>query len=153
MADFTFAHEVGDRRGDLFDRYGGVDPVLVIEVDHVGAQAAQRPFDRAAYLLRTAVESLLAVLHLNPEFRGHDHLAAYRGEGLADQLLVGVRPVDLGRVEEGDALLVGAADQRDHLPFVGGGSVAVAHAHAAQADGRNFRTAFSQFSVFHNFGF
>ena len=53
----------------------------------------------------------------------------------------------------GDALLVGAADLRDHLPFVGGVSVAVAHAHAAQADGRNFRTAFSQFSVFHNFGF
>jgi hypothetical protein len=61
-----------------------------------------------------------------------DHLLAQRSEGLAHELLVVERPVDLGGVQEGDALH-GAAQHLDHLiavPRVR--TEALAHTHAAE---------------------
>ena len=48
-------------------------------------------------------------------------------------------PIDLGGVEEGDAALDRVADERDHLVVVAGRPAAVAHAHAAEAEGRDLR--------------
>jgi hypothetical protein len=42
-------------------------------------------------------------------------------ERLADQLFVRVRPVDLGRVEERDAMVVRRADDLDAQPAIGWG--------------------------------
>ena len=71
-----------------------------------------------------------------PAELGRDHhLVPVRGERLADELLVGVRTVDLGGVEEGDAAVHSGADQRDHLLPVRLVAVAAGHAHAAQPDG------------------
>ena len=75
------------------------------------------------------------------ELGGDHHLVAERGERLADELLVRERAVDLGRVEEGDAALDGRPDEGDHLLLVGSRAVAVAHAHAAEPDGRDFQVS------------
>ena len=45
-------------------------------------------------------------IDVEPELGGDHHLVADRRQRLADELLVGERPVDLGRIEEG------------HTPFV-----------------------------------
>ena len=78
-----------------------------------------------------------AVLEVEAEL-GRDHdLVADGRERFADELLVRERTVDLGGVEERDAALDGGADQRDHLLPVGERRVALAHAHAAEADCRD----------------
>src|SRR5687767_8512188 len=69
-----------------------------------------------------------------PNLVRDQHLVLIRGERLAHQLLVGVRTVDLGSVEEGHPAIHSGADQRDHLLPVRLVAVAAGHAHAAEPD-------------------
>ena len=41
-------HQLGHRADGFLDRDVGIDPVLVEEVDVVGAESLERPLDRAA---------------------------------------------------------------------------------------------------------
>ena len=84
-----------------------------------------------------------------PNFVAMTTLPAEGRERLADELFVRERAVDLGGVEERDAALDGRPDQRDHLLLVGGRTVAEAHAHAAEAEGRDFQVAAPQAAFFH----
>ena len=150
MQDFSFTDQVADRPGNLFDRHLGIDAVLVVEVDMVGTQPFQRAFDRPANLFRTTAERLPPLrVDPNAEFSGYDHLVANRRECLADQLLIGKRPVTLRRIEKGNTLFVSPADQGDHLVSVCRRTVAVAHTHATQSDGGHLQFSVSQFPVFH----
>ena len=90
-------------------------------------------------------------LEVEPELGGDHHLVAERGEGLADELLVRERAVDLGGVEERDAAFDGRPEQRDHLLLVHGRAVGEAHPHAAEADGRDFQVAVPEFALLHVF--
>ncbi len=72
------------------------------------------------------------------ELGGDDHPVADGGQRFADQLFVDERAVDLGRVEERHAAFDGGMNQGDHLALVARQAIALAHAHAAQADGRDF---------------
>src|SRR5262245_54827155 len=83
---------------------------------------------------------------LEPELGGDYHLSALRSEGLAHELLVGQRAVDLGGVEEGDAAVDGRPDQGERLLLVHGRSVAEAHSHAAGPERRNLQVALSKFT-------
>ena len=56
-ADLALAHEVGHRAHDVLDRHGGVDAVLVEEVDAVGGEPAERALDGLADVLRPAVHA------------------------------------------------------------------------------------------------
>ena len=56
-AHLALANEVGHRAHDVLDRHGGIDAVLVEQVDVVGAEAAQRALDRLADVLRPAVDA------------------------------------------------------------------------------------------------
>ena len=60
-------------------------------------------------------------------------MVADRRERFADQFLVDVRSINLSRIEEGDALLVGGPDDIDALSFVRSRSIVGADAHAAKA--------------------
>ena len=107
-----------DRAGDVLHRHFGIDAVLVEQVDVVGAEPAQRAFDRLADVLGPAVDvgaDLLAVLEAEAELGGDHHLVAPALQRAAEQLLVRVRAVDLGRVEEGAAELDGAVQRGDRL--------------------------------------
>ena len=55
-------------------------------------------------------------------------MIADRRERFADQLLVDVRTINLSGIEEGDALLVGGADDIDTLSFVRSRSIVGADA-------------------------
>src|SRR5205823_6833943 len=97
-----------------------------------------------------------AVLHLlpagitsDPELRGDHHVRAQGLQRLANQLFVGVRTVDLGGIEERDAAFDGRADERDHRLLVRWDTVALAHAHAAEPEGRDLEIAVSKFALLH----
>jgi len=86
-----------------------------------------------------------------PELGGDHDLVTYRGEGLADEFLVEVGPVDLGGVEERDTAVHRGPDEPDHLlPVPGVGAVALAHPHAAKPDRRDHQVM-SQGPLFHRY--
>ena len=83
---------------------------------------------------------------------GGDHdLVADRGERLADEGLVGERPVDLGGVEERDAEVDRFADDVDAVLFGNVEAVGVAQAHAAEADGGDVEAAGAEGATTHGF--
>jgi len=61
-----------------------------------------------------------------------------------------VASLDLGGVEERDALLDRRPDQGNHLLPVTRRAVTVAHAHAAQPEGRDFQITFAKCALLHN---
>jgi hypothetical protein len=71
-----------------------------------------------------------------PSELGGDHHAIPDGlQRLADKFLVGERAVDLGGVEKRHSFVHGGTDDLYHFLLVPSGAVAMAHAHAAEADG------------------
>jgi hypothetical protein len=98
---------------DLFDREVRIHPMLVEQVDDVRAEPAQRRLRDAADLLRTAVETHhRAVTDVPAELRRDHYPVADRLQSLAYELLVDVGAVDLGGVEQGDALVDGVPQHR-----------------------------------------
>ena len=120
----------------LLDRRVRVDPVLVVEIDVVDAEALEAAFDRLPHVVRAAVDPSAPWGRgaLDAELGGDHDAVAPALDGAADEFLVGVRAVHVGRVEEGDAELERAVDGGDRLGLVPAG-VELAHPHAAQPDG------------------
>jgi len=113
--------------------------VLVEQVDGVGPQPAQRPVNGGADVVGPAGDAgLVAVLVEREPELGCDHdPVAHRLQRLPHQLLVVEGPVDLGSVEQGDAPLDRAAEEGDHLVAGRARTERLAHAHAAQPEGRD----------------
>ena len=119
VGDLAGVDELLDGAGDVLDRHVGVDAVLVEQVDAVDVQPAQGVLDGGADVLGAAVQAGgAAAVEGEPELGGDHDLVADRSQRLADELLVGERPVDLGGVEEGDAEVDGGADERDAVLLV-----------------------------------
>src|SRR6266571_2086797 len=55
----------------------------------------------------------------------------------------------VGGIEECDAAFDGGADERDHRLLVRWETVALAHPHAAEPEGRDFEIALSKFALLH----
>lgn len=106
-----------DRPSHLFDRHVRINAMLVEQVDDIGLQAPERPFDRFLDVLRSAVEDLLLVVgaESETELGGDDDALSKRRQRLADNLLVQVRSIDFRCVEEAHAALYRRADQSDGL--------------------------------------
>ena len=141
--------EIADGPGDLFDRHGRIDPVLVEEIDPVGSKAPQRAFDRLADRFRPAVPlcpGLHAAYEAEAEFGRDGHMVASPLERAPDQLFVGERTVALGRVEKRTSELDGVMERRDRFCLVRR-AVGLAHPHAAEADRRNLETLAAEFAL------
>ena len=135
VADLALGDQLGEGADDLLDRRVRVDPVLVVQVDVVGVEPAQRSFDGDADVLGAAVGPDSAGVRHEPELGGEHHLVAAALEGAADEFLVGVGAVDLGGVDQGDAEVEGPVDGADGFGVVAAGpGVGGGHAHRAQAD-------------------
>src|SRR5579863_9635700 len=105
-------------------------------------------------MCRSAVEAgLTAALDLEPELRRDRDAAAERFERLADKLLVRVRPVHRGGIEERDAALDRGANQPDHLRPIRRRPVTEAHPHAAETDRRHLETALAELARVHSSSF
>src|SRR6266508_1049620 len=143
---FALRDQFLDRPRHVFDRHRRVDAMLVVEIHDVGFEPFQRTLDALPDALGATVLHLLPVLVFDAELgRDHDLLAHWR-QRLPDELFISMGPVDLRRIEEGGAAFHGGADERDHRLFVGGDAVALAHAHAAEAEGGDFEARFAEFA-------
>ena len=142
MQHLALVHQVRDRTSHVLDRHLRVDAVLIEQVHPVGTEALQRPFhgptDAGGIAGHAAAE--LAGLGVDVETElGRDlDLVAEARHRLAEDALALEGSVDFGAVEEGDALVEGGADQRDHVsPFRDDrveGAVHVLHAQAQLGD-------------------
>src|SRR3712207_2751554 len=130
--------ELSQRPPGVLDRDGGVDPVLVVEVENVDAEPLQRGVTGAAHVVGPAVdaEERAVLASLVAELGGEHHLVAPAGDGLPDEPLVGERAVHVRGVEEGDAEVQRPLDGALGLRLVTG-AVELAHPHAAQSLGRD----------------
>lgn len=124
MAYLFLGDELGDGPDGVLDRRVRVDPVWVVQVDVVGAQPAQRPFDSSPDVGRAAVEipGAIAAVEDQTQLGGQHHLVATIPQRLADQFFVDVRAVDLGGVDERQPQIEGAVNRPDRLCVVGAGT-------------------------------
>jgi hypothetical protein len=137
---------------NLLDRHFRIDTVLIEQIDHVDLQALQRSVRDLPDVLRATVQPGLSTLRIDPEseLRRDRHAPTKRSQCLADEFLVGKRPIDFRGVEEGDAALDRRPDDRGHLLLIARRSVAKAHAHAAEPESRHFEAAVSEFAFSHD---
>ena len=142
VQDLPFLHEVGDHARHVFHGHLRIHAVLIEKIDVVGAKALQGPFHGATDVIRTAVE-LLGFLFFDPEAelrRDHD-LVAHGLKRFADPGFARVGTVDFGRVEEGHARIIGAANERDHVFLAVLAAVVAHHRQTAETDRGDFERA------------
>ncbi len=72
----------------ILDRRVGVDAVLIIEVDDIGAETLQAGLAGADHIIRPAVDHRAFRQAQIAEFRGQGDLVALAGDRLADKILV-----------------------------------------------------------------
>ena len=139
MAHFAFFNEARHRTDRFFDRYIGVDPMLVVEIDCIDPEPFQRTFTGPADIFRRAVDAAKAVLVKGKAEFGRNHEAvAFAGNGPAQKLFIAVRAVNFSGIEKGDAQFNRAIDRGDGFRFVGHAIHALAdtgHRHATQPKG------------------
>jgi hypothetical protein len=140
VTDLALLDELGQRADRLLDGDVGIDAMLVVEVDVVGAEALERSFDRAADVLRRPVLTAhgrhvarVGGVHAQVELRRDDVLVAAALDRATDQQLVRQGAVDLRRVEEVDAEPESAMDRLDGLVLVSR-AVESGHPHATEPD-------------------
>ncbi len=139
MFDLALRDEFTDCTGYLFDRHRGVDAVLIEKVDRVDLQPGQAAVNGFSDGLGTTVQARTTAFRIQAktEFCRDDYLVPERGKGVADELLVDVRPVDLRGVKEGHAALDSSLDHPDAFGVLERSTVSSVQSHAAEAKGRN----------------
>ena len=136
VADFALRDQLGQSADGLLDGGLRVDPMLVVEVDVVGAEPFQGALDRHADVRGAAVEDAGAATGVrdDAELRRQDNLVAAALDGPADQFLVGVGAVDLGGVEVRYAQVQRPVDGANRLGVAAFADVVVAgHRHGAES--------------------
>src|SRR5579864_2604256 len=91
----------------------------------------------------------LAVLDVEAELGGDRDLIADRLERLTDDILIGVRAVHFGRIEERHAGVDRGADDRDPVLSAQRLSVALADAHTAKTERRYLQAVRAQNAFLH----
>jgi len=115
--------------------------MLVVQVDVIDAESLERSLARRAHVLRTPVDAAhlgIRAAH-HPELGREHYLVPPAGDRLTHELLVGVRSVHVGRVEEVDAQVERPVDGGDGLDLVRG-AVELRHPHAPQAERGHHRS-------------
>jgi hypothetical protein len=67
MPDLALLNEVPDGACNVLDRYGGIDAVLIEQVDAVGPEALQRSIGDLPDMLRPAVINLPRIIAIRIE--------------------------------------------------------------------------------------
>ena len=115
VADLARLYKLGHGSNGVFDRRVGIDPVLIVEVDHVHLQPAQRSFAGQAHIVRLSINSDESAIG-RPDIaklRRKDDLVSTILDGFANEFLVLTQSVNVGGVQESDAKLDGAVNCGD----------------------------------------
>src|SRR3984885_5114965 len=121
MAHLAGRDQVLYRVGDVLDGHVRIDAVLVEKIDVVRAEASQHRVRYELDMLRLAVEPKAFArrwINVKAELGGDHDLVADGRQGFPDQGFVGPGTVDLGSIKQGDAEVVGAANDADALGLV-----------------------------------
>ena len=148
IAHLAGGNQLFHRTCHLFHRHGGIDAVLVQQVDVVGIHAGKRLLNYGTDAFGAAVQAVGDDAVFETEFGGDDDFLAKRRHRLAEQALVRFA-VGFGGIEKLYAQLKSAADQGDAIRFGDGLAIAVSHAHAAEAEGGNRETLHAEGSGLH----
>ena len=148
VPDLALLNQLFHRPGHVFDGHVRIHPMLVEQINRFDLEPFERCFNDLFDVRRLAVQAArFAAVTIETKLGGDDHLTAQRSQRFANKFLVCERAIDLGGVEERDALLDRRPDQGNHLLPVTRRAVTEAHAHAAQPDGRDFQIAVSKFAL------
>src|SRR6185295_303883 len=137
----------------IFDRNARIDTMLIIEIDTIDAESSKRRIASFAHVFGTAVNRAfrrITGVAANGELRRDDHLFASCSKRLSKQLLILVRTVCIGRIEEVDAKLERAVKRSERFGFIGR-SVELRHSHAPETLLGNLQALRSQFAFLHVF--
>jgi hypothetical protein len=116
--------------------------VLIIEIDSLDAEALQTRVTGRADVFRAAIDADdRPILAYRAELGGEKDVAAraLTSQPAADELLILMRPVDVGGVQEVDAEFERAIQCGERLLVIASG-IELAHAHAAEANRGDFWT-------------
>ena len=137
-AHLALAHQVTQRTHAVLDGHFFVPAVQVIQVDHIGLQAAQAVFAVAAQSLGATIDNAFdTVVELHTcqtTFAREREAAAVLFEHTADQRLVGTKAIQGGGVEQGDTRVECGQQQALGGLRAGRHTVRVAQVHAAKAN-------------------
>ena len=150
MAHLARLYKLGHGSNGVLDRRVGIDPVLVVQVDHVHLQSAQRSFAGRAHIVRLSIDSDESAIG-RPDIaklRRKDDLVSTILDGFANKFLVLTQTVNVGGVQESDAKLDGAVNCGDRLVLLAI-AIKVAHAHAAKPERRDEKSRPTEFTLFH----
>src|SRR5438132_6305673 len=125
--------------------------MLVIKIDAINAEPAQTRFARLLHVLWFAVypaKSRRIRVTQNSELRRDNNPMAFAANSASDQFLIRVRTINVGGIEESNPQVDCAIDGGERFRIV---AVAIKfrHAHTAESDRGNNRSAASKFSLFH----
>jgi hypothetical protein len=142
MADVSCLHHLGDGADRLLDGDVGIKPGRAIDIDIVGAEAAEGISEEGLHCRRPRViaEPISGDVAQRAELDAdHDGRAVAALKCFIDQHLVVAHSIEVTAVEQIDSGIERGVDGRDALAAVAG-AIKVGHAHAAEADGRDFGT-------------
>src|SRR6266568_709361 len=145
VADLALGDQIGQGADGVLDVGLRIDPMLVVQVDVVGAEPLQGALDRDADVRWAAVEDAGAATGVrdDAELRRQHNLVAAALDGPADQFLVDVGAVDLGGVEVGYAQVQRPVDGANRLGVAAFPDVVVTgHRHGAESDAGDFESAY-----------
>ena len=135
-AHFAGLDQAGHGTDGLFDRRRGIDTVLIVEVDDVGAETPEARVAGRAHVLRASVDAIAGPFAHSAELGCKDDSLAIGAEYLAEEALVVPRPVNVRGVEEIHSQLQGAPQHGARLLRLAG-AVQLGDADAAEPDLRN----------------
>ena len=144
VTHLALGNQIPDRTRHVLDRNLRIDAVLIEQIDTVGTQPRERGIADFADMFGTAVEALdrFAGFRFSsgakPELGRDRHMLADRCQRRTDHFLTDERTVDLRRIEEGDAALIGAAQQGVAVLLRQLRTIGPAHTHAAKPQSRDF---------------
>src|SRR6266566_9213149 len=97
------ANQLRHRAYGFFDRCLRIDPMLIIEIDAIHTEPAQARFARLLHILRFAVDAAkpwrIRVAQ-DSELCRDDNTMAFAANAASEQLLIRVRTINVGGIEE-----------------------------------------------------
>src|SRR5271157_4328827 len=152
VTHFSRLHQVRHRPDRLLDWRVGIDPVLVVKVDHIDAQSLEAGVTALPDILRIAPDPEEFPIRTADvaELRRQYHLPAAILDRLADKDLVSSHSIDVRRVEQVPAGVQVTMDDADRLRVIHLLRVVeLAHPHAAEADRGYAKTTLAKSTLDH----
>ena len=137
MPDLSLLDQILDSAGNILDRHGRIDAMLVEQIDMVGLEPLQRSVGDLPDMFGPAIEAELAKFlpECMPKLRRDHGLVAERSKGFAHDLFILVRAICFGGIKEGDTTLNGGANEFDRSLCISRWTITRAQPHTSEPNG------------------